>query len=207
MKFSFKYRIAFIIFILEAIMMGTVLWETLGYSYEASREQLANNERAMLGVVGAVSRSALLTEEYAGLKPYWDEVLQDPHVIRLLLVNENNIVVASTTVDDIGSPLPALEDSADLYWRNYPITNANGRLGELAIEFSSKELAKSTRDARNLGVTIAIIGMLIIAFVGVLVGYLLTRRLDKVTLAATELSTGNMNARTAIKGRDEIGVL
>ena len=93
---SLKYRIALIIFLLEAMMMAFVLWGTLTYSLEKRSTQLASSEQAMLNIIGGMSRIALLTEEYADLQPYIEGVLTDPHIVRVLLVDTDGRVVAST---------------------------------------------------------------------------------------------------------------
>jgi len=80
-------------------------------------------------------------------------------------------------------------------------------LGILAIEFSDKKLTSAYTKARDLGITVALAGMLIIASVGILVGFFLTRRLEIITRTAQRLSEGDFSARTKIQDQDELGAL
>lgn len=207
MYLSLKYRIAVIIFALETLMMGVVLSQTLGHSLESSYKQLAANEEALLGVVSGVSRIALLTEEYADLQPYLQEVMEDPRVVRLLLADDTGRVVASTALGNIGLPISPLKDTEDRFWRHRVIGNISGQIGVLAMEFSKEGLIKANAESRKLGIGIAFASMLIIAIVGVLVGYLLTRRLEIVTTTSVRLAQGDLRARTDLSGADEFGLL
>lgn len=204
---SLKYRIAIIIFCLEAIMMTVVLQQTLGQSFEASSKQIHSNERAILELVSGMSKSALITEEYAELQPYIVHLASVTEVTKLFLTNANKTIVISSSLKDIGNQLPDLKEQKNHSWQTIEITNASGRIGVLAIEFSNKALVIAYENARDFGISIALVGMLVIAFIGILVGYLLTRRLDHITNTARRLANGDYSARTKIHGEDEIGKL
>ena len=209
-RLSLKYRIAIMIFLLEAVMMAFVLWQTLGQSLNSSREQFAANEQAMLGVVSGMSRIALLTEEYADLQPYLEEVLEDPRVRRVVLADVEGRIVASTQPKDVGmalAPILSRQDEKNLFWRSREITNAAGLLGELAIQFSNEALLRAYSRSRNLGVSIAAIGMGIIAVAGVLTGFLLTRRLERLTQAAGRIARGEPGEPVGLRGHDELAQL
>lgn len=204
---SLKYRIAVIIFILEAIMMSFVLWQTLGQSYQASSQQVFNNEQAILDLVGGISKTALITEEYAELQPYMEDLLTQTQITRLILSDANKTIVASTSSSDIGNTLTEFTNSPDHSWGIKEIKNTSGLMGIIAIEFSGKELIAAYTQARDFGISIAIFGMLIIAAVGLFVGFYLTRRLEKITITAQRLTEGDLTARTNIYDRDELGQL
>ena len=206
-QLSLKYRIALVIFILEALMMTTVLWQTLSSSLEATRQLHADNERVMLQLLADLSSSAMLIEELADVQLYFQQVLQQPTVKHVVLADVNDRVVASSNASDVGGPLPPLTDSSDRYWRSQPVVTAAGNLGLLAIEFSNQALVDANTKARNLGIAIAAIGMGTILFVGVVVGYALTRRLDRITGAAQRFAEGNYDAQSGVRGGDELGAL
>ncbi|MDJ0779041.1 MAG: ATP-binding protein [Gammaproteobacteria bacterium] len=215
MPFSLKYRIAIIIFVLEAIMLGVVLWQTLEHSEHATRGQLDDNDSVVLEVMSGVSRVALLTEEYADLQPYLENLLQNSRIEQVVVIDARNLVVASSDPDAVGKAPPditatrahAHDRPHQHFWRSREIRNGAGLLGTLAIEVSDDALNTAITDARNLGIGIAIAGMLIIAIVGLVAGMLLTRRLATVTAAANRFAQGELNARTGVGGPDEVGEL
>ena len=61
---SLKYRIAITIFLLEAVMLSAVLWQTLSHAVDNSRRQVAITERNAVQLAGEISRIALFTDEY-----------------------------------------------------------------------------------------------------------------------------------------------
>ena len=215
MRVSLKYRIAIIIFILEAIMMAVVLWQTLGHSEQATRQHLADIDSTILEILSGNSRVALLTEEYADLQPYLENLLKNSRVEQVLLIDARNLVVASSRPDAVGKSPPDITMTQEHvhdhphkhFWRSQVIRNDAGLLGTLAIEITDDALTSATIESRNLGIGIAITGMIIIAVVGLAVGMLLTRRLATVTAVANRFAHGEMTARTRIDGKDEIGEL
>jgi len=188
-------------------MMSVVLWQTLGQSYFKSEELISNNEEAILQLVGGISRSSLITEEYAELQPYIKHLIATTEATRLYLADSDRTIVASSLIPDLGQPLFDLNDREQHQWKIRELYNVSGLLGILAIEFSDKKLTSAYTKARDLGITVALAGMLIIASVGILVGFFLTRRLEIITRTAQRLSEGDFSARTKIQDQDELGAL
>ena len=206
-NFSLKYRIAIVIFLLEGLMMALVLGVTLSHSLDSNREQLAVNEKVLLNLLSDLSRVALLTIEYDQLQPYIEQVVDDPHVVRVLLSDNHDRIVVSSRVSDVGSTLPPLVNNEEQFWRSRQISNPSGKLGLLAINFSHTELLKANREALDLGITIALSGMIVIAIVGSIIGYLLTCRLGILTLSAQRMADGDLNVTTNLKGNDEVAIV
>lgn len=207
--FSLKYRIAAIIFLLEAIMMATVLGVTLTYSLDENRKLLSVTEQVMLNLLGDLSRVALLTVEYDELQPYIEQVVSDPRVETVILTNQQGRVVVSNEYSYIGHPPPRLNNTEIRLWKYQEIKNASGSglLGKLAIRFSNETLIQTNHKILNLGIRIALIGMVLIAIVGVIIGFLLTRRLDTLTTTAQKLADGNLDVKINMPGHDELSIV
>ncbi|HSA80238.1 MAG TPA: EAL domain-containing protein [Geminicoccaceae bacterium] len=201
---SFKYRIAATIFVLEIALIGSVLWMTLGHSMDSIHRQIASTEAVTLQLLGDLSRSALLTDEYANLQTFIEGTRRDPRVQSVVIGDARGRVVAATDVGLIGAPFPRLSDRQHGYWRRTEVLGRGGPLGALAIEFSDYPLVIAYRDTRNLGITIAITGMAAIAVVGLAMGFFLTRRLEKLAVAADRVAGGDLALRVAVQGRDEV---
>ena len=204
---SLKYRIAITIFILEAVMMAAVLWQTLSYAVNDSREQLESTELTAVTLAGEISRIALFTDEYDIVQAYLEKLATRPAVLRAYLVDDRNIVVASQDFKHIGEQLPILSANDSSYWRSYDIANLSGKLGALWVEFSSAQLGTIYKDALALGVGIALVGMVIIAVIGVMLGIFLTRRLKVIVSATESITQGDVDVRTNLSGKDEIALL
>ena len=192
---SLKYRIALVIFLLEAIMVSMVLWQTLSISSRSAHELHVANENVLLDLIQEVASTALLTEEYTDLQLYLAKLVQQPTVERILVSDISQRVIASSQPADIGKPEPEMKPGEKVFWRNSRVSSPAGDLGMLAIRFSTEVLDEAIEQARNRGITLAMIGMAMIAVVGILVGFALTRRLDKVAYAAQCFTAGDRMAR------------
>ena len=204
---SLKYRIAVVIFLLEAVMMSIVFYTTVSRSQEINEKQLEINERVILDLLGDLSRLALFTFEYDNLQTYIEKIAEDPHVVKVLIIDRNRRVAASSNVNDIGLSAPELKDTSYEYWLLKEVKNASGVLGSVAVNYSQAELIAAKREVLFLGVRVALVGMTIIAVVGVLTGYLLTRRLEVLSNAAQRIKEGHLDVQTNLAGRDELALL
>lgn len=208
LNLSLKYRIALIIFLLEAVMMVVVLQQSLGQSYEASSIQIKNNQTAVLELLAGISQQALITEEYAELQPYIKHTLSKTEAKHFILTDHTNTIVASSIHNEIGSQLIESQLEKSSYdWQLKKINTDTGFPGQLAIAFSDKALSSAYKKSREFGFGIALTGMIIIAAIGVLVGHLLTRQLSRITDIAQKVSAGLYEYRTGINSNDELGIL
>jgi signal transduction histidine kinase/CheY-like chemotaxis protein/HPt (histidine-containing phosphotransfer) domain-containing protein len=206
-RHSLKFRIAVIIFVLEAVMMTTVLSVTLRYSLNESRKQLGLSEAVMMRLLGNLSRSGLLTEEYDDLQPYIDEVVHDPNIDAVFIADYRGRVVVSNEHSYIGKILPRFRSTPARIWIVHDLTDSNGKLGTLAIRFSHAELIHTNDRLFRLGISIGLIGMFLIAVIGILIGFLLTRRLDVLTVTAQRFAEGEMDVRANLAGNDEVAIV
>jgi diguanylate cyclase (GGDEF)-like protein/PAS domain S-box-containing protein len=202
---SLKYRIAATIFALEIVVIGAVLWITLRHSVQSVREQIARTEEVTLQLLADLSRAALLTDEFADLQTFIEGTRRDPRVITVVVGAADGRVVAATEPVLIGAPFPELAVAREhRYWRETEIRGRAGSLGTLAIKFSDQPLMLAYQDTRNLGLSIAIAGMVAIAVVGAVMGFLLTRRLGALAIAADRVAAGDLAVRLTPVGSDEV---
>ena len=201
---SFKFRIAVTIFALETILIAVVLWGTLPYAMEHVRNQAARTDEVTIRLLNDLSRTALLTDEFDELQAFVDGDGQDPRIHAIVVVDRRDRVVAATDAALIGSPTPLLEDGAHAYWRHADVASYGGLLGRLAIKFSDRPIEIAYAETRNLGVGIAVAGMVLIALVGLGMGVVLTRRLRSLADTADWVASGDTRVRVEVSGRDEV---
>ncbi|HVN83403.1 MAG TPA: HAMP domain-containing sensor histidine kinase [Candidatus Binatia bacterium] len=159
-----------------------------------------------MGLLETQARHTLLTAEYDQFHLYLRGLTSDPRIVSVVLLDDQDKVVASTAPAEIGTH-KQLVDSGDRLWVRRPLRNAAGLLGTLAIEFSSAPIEESYRNALTEGVIIGLAGLMGIALISVSFGFFLTRRLDRVALAAGQLAQGARGVSTGVRGADEIGRL
>lgn len=204
---SFKYRIALDFFLLMAVMMAFTLWLTLSRSFDENIKHQTINEDTLIKQVLDVSRIALFTSEFDDLQPYIEQVVDHLHVVQALVADSEGRVLVSSDVFDLGKTLPKFEDGEGRFWRTQPIQNTSGTLGLLAIHFSHTELINDNRRALELGVFIAVASTIVAAVVGLFIGSLLTRRLRKLSDAASQIADGKLDVRVGLEGGDEVAIV
>ena len=205
MTVPLKYRIAAVILLLEAVMMGTVLWVTLNHAVESAVRQIEAAEQVTLNIISNIARVSLLNEDYDYIQGHIEALPDNPGILQAVLADENGTIVASSKLTNLGSVLPELANEPDKHWNVVPVQNAAGQLGTLAVQFSTAEKHAIYRKALNRGILIAAIGMTIIAIFSIGFGHLLTRRLNTVVNTANQVSDGNYNVRTGFRRDDEVG--
>ena len=188
-------------------MMAAVLSMTLTHTLDTNKQQLNVNEQVLINLLGDLSRIALITAEYDELQPYIERVVADPNVVHVYLANNKNRIVVSNKLSLIGKELPSFKSNESSIWRERIIKNDSATLGKLVINFSHKNLLENNTTALNLGISIALSGMALIAIIGIIIGHLLTRRLDKLTDTALQISAGNFDVKTDLHGTDEVSIV
>lgn len=206
-RLSLRYRIALVIFVLEACMLGAVLTVSLSQSRATATEFKNASQKASLDLLANLSVTALLTGEYSDYQLYIDDVQKQPSIERIILADPQQRVVAGTRVADVGRFMNDVVNTQEAGWRIQPVGSAAGILGTLAVQFSDEEFTAAYRKTRNLALTIAFSGMLLVALVGLATGFALTRRLGRVADAARRFAEGELTARSAVEGRDEVALL
>lgn len=188
-------------------MISTVLGVTIKYSLEETKQQFTESMQTTANLLAEQSRVALLTGEYDDLQPYIEQLTKNPAIDSIALTNMQGLVVVSNKLNLIGSRQIAFESTDSLIVLNREISNTAGILGNLAIRYSIQKLIQINKDVLNLGIKIALLGMTLIAFIGIGIGFFLTRNLGILSTVAEDLASGSMNARTNFSGHDEVAVV
>lgn len=205
---SLKYRIAVVIFLLEAIMMTVVFSTTVSRSQEINQKQVEKNDHVIVDLIVDLSRFALFTYEFDDLQTYIEKISEDPHVVTVLIIDRNGKITVSNNINEVGTQRPQLTNlTDDEYWIEKEISNSSGVLGKVAVNFSNAATTAAKKEVLMLGIKVAIAGMLFIAIIGLLTGFLLTRRLELLSSAAKEIKSGRLDIQTNIKGNDELALL
>lgn len=203
----FKYRITAVIFALAAIILAVVLYQSLNQYFKGSHEQLVINQQATLNLLGEFSRIALLTTDYENFQPQLENVASLPGVSDILLADDMQRIVVTSNPAWIGQSFTSKQISVETGWVILPLENISGTLGVLAAQFSDDSLLQLHKQIAATALIWSLFGLIIIAMISLLAGHLLTRRLAFVTRAAEAVANGDLSARAAVQGRDEVAEL
>ena len=192
--------------ILSTLMVGFILWETLSFNTIQMRTQLNETDNVTVDLLSDLASISLFSMEYDSIQSHVTRISKDPRVRIIYVADNNNVILASNRLDMLGESLPELKVSETEYWINRDL----GDQGSVHVQFSSDKQQAITNESRALGLKIGVIGMLIIAFVGIMLGHVLTKRLSKLTNAVREynFATENLTIDEDLRqSRDEVGEL
>lgn len=206
-KLSLRYRIALVIFLLEACLLAAILSVTLQQTRNTANDFNAANHQASMELLSNLSIAALLTSEYSDFQVYIQDIQKQPTLKRIILANTNGRVVAGSFVGDVGRTLNEINLKTEEGWKIQPVNSAAGPLGTIAVLFSDQVLNDAYQKTLNLALLLAMSGMALIAIVGLATGFALTRRLNVVTDAAQRFASGDYSVRSSVSGGDEIALL
>jgi len=185
-------------------LIAAVLYITLTHSMEGVKEQISNSQQVTMDLLGDLSKAALITEEFDELQTFIDGTERDPNIRTVMIGDIDDQVIAATDGAMLGEVMPALEDQGQRYWRNIDIEGAHTYLGSLAIEFSQNPLRQAYQHTLKIGLMIAVVGTIVIALAGWLMGHVLTRRLWSLAVAADKVACGESDVRVFLPGCDEV---
>ncbi len=206
-RFSLRYRIAVTIFIVQVLIILLILWRILSLSYQEGYQQMIANQNIVLDLLSYSIRNTLFDGEYHELQKFIQPIAADPNVLNVLIADWKNQIVASSDFSQIGSKLPLLSDNNSQFWRVRKITYHSQKIGILAVQFSNVILVRSMEKIRHDSIILAITGIGFVAIFGLVIGFLLTRRLEKLTHVAKHFSQGNLSIRVGFSGKDEVAHL
>ncbi|MEM8951316.1 MAG: PAS-domain containing protein, partial [Pseudomonadota bacterium] len=201
---SLRARIAVTISVLEMVLLAAVLYITLTHSMEGVDQQIDSSQQVTMDLLGDLSKAALITEEFDELQAFIDGTERDPNIRTVIIGDVEERVIAATDNGMVGDIMPVLEDEGDRYWRHIDIRGAHTDLGSLAIEFSQAPLREAYQRTLKVGLIIAVVGTVMIALAGWLMGHVLTRRLWSLAVAADKVACGESDIRVFLPGCDEV---
>jgi len=200
---SLRYRIAITVFILEAIMLTVVLWNTFSFIEIQAQDDLDKRHQVVIELIQQITKNSLLSEEYDDLQQYIEQISLDPEIVTISILNLKNIIIAHNDFQHVGLKSQPHKSTSYRYWLSKTIP----KLGTVEIEFSLERIKRQLQKAKNMGIGIAITGMLVISFSGLAFGFLLTHKLGNLTKVISRFKDSGEYVHIDVSGQDEIATL
>ena len=200
---SLKYRIAITVFLLEAIMLSVVLWNTFDFIEVQAQDDLSARHKVTIELVKKLAENAIFSEEYDDLQQYIEKISEEREIINVGIFNAKGIIVAHNNFEKVGDRSNNKIENDDHYFVKENVSD----LGFVEIEFSLARLKSQMKKARSMGIGIAAIGMLVIAISGLVFGFILTHKLSSLTKVITDFKNSGEYTNVETSGNDEIAIL
>ena len=206
---SLRYRFALIFSFVAGLLLTLVIWLSVNMSHQVSHSQLDTKEEVFNAFLLDMTRGALLQGEYEVLQLYLEKLKTDPEVIDIRVADSRGIIVSSTVPSELGSRLSSTSTHEVNQVRRHDVRNETGLIGTVETSFSHAEIEGQHWQVLRNSILVALLGIGLVVGISLFLGSLLTRRMVRLTEAATLLAQGDLSVQVDLGGgaNDEIRIL
>jgi len=198
--------------LVEAIMLIVLVASSVRLTETELINKSYQRVSSAVPLLNAALAGPLMQRDYGALREILDEARKENSYVYLVLLDEaGHRIVASGL--DAKLPLPTLDsridpDSRDrVYDTRISISLAGMNYGQLRFGISTDFLAQARERVVRQGLIIGFAELGLTFITLAIIGYLLTRRLNQLTVASHALADQNFDALLPAPGHDEVGEL
>jgi len=210
MRFRLSTRLIFSVVIIEAVMLTTLVWNSVRLISSSHDEVLQHHLNEEAGLLANLLAPGLAVNDRAILIDALSLAKKDSFIVYAQVQDSRGRDMASIgkVPADI-RPDSQLGDAREnlTYDIIMPITLTKQQLGVLKIGYSTEYVASLIRKTRFQNTAIAAIELFLSVLVTLGVGYFLTRSLRKLEEGAKALSRDELDYRINLNSQDEMGDL
>ena len=194
---------------IEALLLLLLVTMTLSYLRSTNYETLTKRASTTATLFATTTKNAVLSYDLASLDAFVKDVLVNPDLVYARVIGLDNDVFAEAVTKDYlhvsFTPDKRVEDVTDGVFDAFANISEGGVVyGRVEIGLDISSINTTINEAENRSIIIAIVEMGLVALFSFLLGGYLTGQLKGLSAAAKSISTGNLDIKLPIKGRDEI---
>lgn len=214
MTFSLRNKTIVSIAAIEAALLILLIFTAVNFMRDTLNDDLVKRSSTVATLFATTTKNAVLTYDLASLETYCSELLKNPDVAYVRIVNSKNQVLAQAGQTDLLAREFIQDDQVDTVtdgiFDNFATIIESGHVYgrvELGLEISNIEI--SIEKIKKWTTGIALIEMLLVALFSYVLGNYLTQRLQKLRRAVGTISkhveSGEFNQpQLPVSGKDEL---
>ncbi len=203
---SFRLKVVATIILLTTSIMILILWMAIDFLQKELTTEINNSNINTINQLKTYSiMNAVVTDNYGSLQNDFESIIENNNLDEILLFDKKNVVVASSDANKIGSVVGA--NDFDKRWGVDRIEVGGAYAGSLVYFFNNNTLASAKRETLTLGLTLILIGVILMAVVGYFSGAWLTRRLEAMVNSLDIITSGHIEKFRVDESNDEVGML
>jgi PAS domain S-box-containing protein len=206
---SFRLKTIVGIALIEALLLGVLVWNSLIILHKSNEQALLNRARTATALSAIAVKDALLATDLATLDNFVSEILSNPGIIYARILNDSGMVLSEGSsrqltphVRDVDENLEDITDG--IFDTAAPIVESGMTFGRLELGIAIEELRSIFHSARNRAFFIAGMEMFLVALFSYILGSYLTRQLGGLTKASEHIARGELGYQIPVRGRDEL---
>ena len=204
---SLRFKLVLASVVVEAIMLAVLVWNSVRITDHALNETFRNHVESLVPLMNVSLANPLVQRDYATLDERLGRIVQHDSLIYVEVRDELYQVVARRGNVPEAIQLDASFDVPDrIYDQTFDITIAGRAIGHARYGLNVSLMGATLTNLRTQGMTLALVEITLTFLLLSTLGYLLTRHLRTLALAAQAIQGGDYSARIAVVGRDEVAV-
>ncbi|MDO6693201.1 ATP-binding protein [Aliiglaciecola sp. 3_MG-2023] len=214
MHLSLRNKTIVSIAVIEAVLLVALIFTAINFMRNTLNENLVSRSTTVATLFASTTKNAVLTYDLASLETYCAELLSNPDILYVRVVNTENQVLAQAGDNN----LLARQFNQDIDVSNVTdgvfdsfvnITEAEQLYGRVELGVDTLNIQDSLEVIKKWTTSIAIIEMALVALFSFFLGNYLTRQLESLRIAARKVSqnveSGSFNqAQLPVNGKDEL---
>ena len=198
--------------LVEAIMLTVLVVSNVRLAESELIKKAYQRVDSVIPLLNAALAGPLMQRDYNAIREILDEARRNDSYTYLVLLDQQGHRIAASGMDDTAD-LPGLDreitpDSPDhIFDTQIPIGIYGVTYGQLRFGISTEFLAQARERVVRQGLIIGLAALGLTFVTLAVIGYLLTRRLNQLTVASHALADQNFDALLPAPGRDEVGQL
>jgi methyl-accepting chemotaxis protein len=206
---SFRLKTILGIAVIEATLLTVLILSGLWYITNSTQREFLQRVQSTADAFALTTKDAVLSTDIASLESFVTEVLTYPGV-RYARIRDGQGRVLASAGDSLLLERPFKLDQAfeqvddGILDTRAQIREAGIVFGEVEIGLTVDELQKLIQNAKQYGISIGVVEMLLVALFSFILGGYLTRQLAGLTAASHQIAAGNLGYQLEVKGNDEL---
>lgn len=211
MKFfqSLKFKLLFLTFVIQVLLIVFLVSNNIKTTQNHLVEQAKNNLSEIKYGLSSTLGGLLIARDYGAIKSILDEITIKNKIVYIVLMKDSRILLSSNYVES--QPLPPLStdfiSAGDIYNTKHDIDFYGQNYGTVYFGLDISFLNKAKTDIISDSLFISLLGLMLGFLLIFAVVLWLTKNLDKLTTAATQISNGNFDVQIDTKDCNEITIL
>jgi len=206
---SFRLKTIIGIAIIEGTLLAVLILSGLWYISNSSQKEFVDRGDSIARAFAVTAKDAVLSSDIASLESFVKEALSFPGVLYAQIKNEDDLVLAFAG-DEIYEKKEFVEDvdfesvSDGVLDKSAEILESGVKFGRVEIGLDIQNLLELTSKAKQYGLSLGLVEMVLVALFSFLLGGYLTRQLSSLEKASNEIAVGNYGYQIDVKGNDEL---
>ncbi|OAN43019.1 hypothetical protein A6A04_10000 [Paramagnetospirillum marisnigri] len=191
---SFRTKTILGIALLQALLLALLLGSTVEVMWRSGGVELDRRADMAARLIGAAAADAMISQDYATLAAMVGEAARSSGVTLLRLLDENGRLLAE------GGSVSA----AEVVEKRLPVFVGGHGFGQVHVGLDTRELNRAVKEAGGRLLAIGLGGMALTGLFSWILGTYLTTGLERLRVVGNLLASGDLDARVAVDGRDEL---